>query len=132
LARILLDTSVIVWAYATGIEALPKQVQQLLISPETERLLSSVSLTEITVKTTISKALIFPYSAVLEAIQDMRLTVLPYSPAHALALFQLPFLEDHRDPFDRMLIATALQEKVPIVTGDRQFKRYKGLEVIWK
>jgi PIN domain nuclease of toxin-antitoxin system len=37
----------------------------------------------------------------------------------------------HRDPFDRMIIATALVEGVPSISGDRQFARYKGLQVIW-
>ena len=37
----------------------------------------------------------------------------------------------HRDPFDRMLIATALAEEIPLIGSDRLFKRYKGLKVIW-
>jgi PIN domain nuclease of toxin-antitoxin system len=36
----------------------------------------------------------------------------------------------HRDPFDRMLIATALAGEIPLVGSDRQFKKYKGLRVI--
>lgn len=43
-------------------------------------------------------------------------------------LFELPLL--HREPFDRMLIATALAEDVPLVSIDRQFPKYKGLRVI--
>jgi PIN domain nuclease of toxin-antitoxin system len=37
----------------------------------------------------------------------------------------------HRDPFDRMLIATALAENIPIVAAERSFKRYRALKVIW-
>jgi PIN domain nuclease of toxin-antitoxin system len=44
-------------------------------------------------------------------------------------LFGLP--QHHRDPFDRMLIATALAEDIPVVTSDRRFKDYRGLRVIW-
>jgi PIN domain nuclease of toxin-antitoxin system len=36
----------------------------------------------------------------------------------------------HRDPFDRILIAQAIVESVPIVTADRQFARY-DVETIW-
>ena len=36
----------------------------------------------------------------------------------------------HRDPFDRMLIANALAEGIPIVTRDREFSAYRGLNVI--
>jgi PIN domain nuclease of toxin-antitoxin system len=37
----------------------------------------------------------------------------------------------HGDPFDRMLIATALAEDIAIVARDREFRKYKGLRVIW-
>lgn len=44
-------------------------------------------------------------------------------------MFDLPL--HHRDPFDRMLIATALSEDVPIVSLDSEFKAYWGLKVIF-
>ena len=59
----------------------------------------------------------------------MGLVNIPYTARHAMQLFDLPL--HHYDPFDRMLIATALVEGVPVVTGDREFKRYRGLSVIW-
>jgi PIN domain nuclease of toxin-antitoxin system len=37
----------------------------------------------------------------------------------------------HADPFDRMIIATALVEDVPLIGGDGQFARYEGLRAIW-
>lgn len=64
------------------------------------------------------------------AIRDLRLTTITFGPRHALRLFSLP-LTDHHDPFDRMLICTALTEKVPVVGSDRKFKKYPGLEVFW-
>jgi PIN domain nuclease of toxin-antitoxin system len=36
----------------------------------------------------------------------------------------------HSDPFDRMILATALTEDVPVLTRDRQFRRYKMIQVI--
>jgi PIN domain nuclease of toxin-antitoxin system len=45
-----------------------------------------------------------------------------------MLMFDLPL--HHRDPFDRMLIATALSEAVPIITADVEFKGYRGLKVI--
>ena len=57
------------------------------------------------------------------------LTVLPLTAEHSPRLFGLP--THHSDPFDRMLIATALVEDVPIVASDREFKRYEGVNVMW-
>lgn len=64
-----------------------------------------------------------------EAVRDIRISILPFDAQHAYRMFSLPL--HHRDPFDRMIIATALKEKLPIVTGDRVFRRYKGLNLIW-
>lgn len=47
---------------------------------------------------------------------------------HAIALQELPL--HHRDPFDRMLIAQAIAEGVPIVTNDAMIRRYP-VEVVW-
>jgi prevent-host-death family protein len=64
-----------------------------------------------------------------QAVQDMLITVIPFAPRHAYRLYSLPV--HHGDPFDRMIISTALVENMPIV-GDRQFTSYKGLTVIWR
>jgi PIN domain nuclease of toxin-antitoxin system len=64
-----------------------------------------------------------------QLIFDLSLTVLPLTAEHSLKLFELP--AHHSDPFDRMLIATALVEDVAIIASDREFRRYEGLWVIW-
>jgi PIN domain nuclease of toxin-antitoxin system len=70
-----------------------------------------------------------PEALVRQAVQDLALTVIAFEPRHAYRLFTLPM--HHGDPFDRMIIATALVEDVPLIGGDRQFARYKGLQAIW-
>jgi PIN domain nuclease of toxin-antitoxin system len=37
----------------------------------------------------------------------------------------------HTDPFDRQIIAQALQERIPVVTPDAKFSLYEGLQVLW-
>jgi PIN domain nuclease of toxin-antitoxin system len=53
---------------------------------------------------------------------------LPVSTQHAWHVRKLP--THHRDPFDRLLVAQALVEQVPVVTGDRSFVEY-GVVVCW-
>jgi PIN domain nuclease of toxin-antitoxin system len=126
--RVLLDTQVIVHAYI-GDVPLSRKVYALLSNPETVPLISAISMMEIAMKHDAGK-LEMGADETREAIRDLRLQVIPFAPNHALRLYGLAF--HHRDPFDRMLIATALAEDIPLVGADRQFKKYKGLKVIWR
>jgi PIN domain nuclease of toxin-antitoxin system len=125
--RVLLDTQVLVHAYI-GDVPLPRKVYTLLSSAETLPLVSAVSIMEIAMKHDAGK-MKMAAAETRQAIRDLRLQVIPFELDHALHLYDLP--RHHRDPFDRMLIATALAEEIPLVGSDRQFKKYKGLRVIW-
>lgn len=109
------------------IERFGLHARKLIEDEDSDLLLSSVSITEIAIKTSIKK-LEITTSDTLKAIQDLRLILIPFEPRHAMLMFDLPL--HHRDPFDRMLIATALSEAVPIITADVEFKGYRGLKVI--
>ena len=126
--QVLFDTTALyVAAGISGVVFTPK-VQRLLENPETVRIVSSVSFTEIAIKANRG---LTPLTRkhIEKLIFDLDLTVLPFTAEHSLRLFGLP--AHHSDPFDRMLIATALVEDISIVASDREFKRYKGLRVIW-
>lgn len=90
--------------------------------------LSTVSLIEIATKNTVGK-LDMAEDETRRAIRKLHISVLPFEPQHAFEMFSLP--PHHRDPFDRMILATAIAEKLPIVTGDRIFRRYSEVKVIW-
>jgi len=126
--RMLLDTQVLVHAYI-GDVPLPRKVYALLASPEALPLISAISIMEIAMKHDAGK-LKMGAAETRQAIRDLRLQLIPFGLDHALSLYGLP--QHHRDPFDRMLIATALAEQIPLIGSDRQFKKYKGLKVIWQ
>lgn len=128
MSRVLLDTQVFCVAAIEGIHALPKKVQTILADPNTERLLSAASIMEVVIKDATGK-LKFAEAQAHQAAADLKLTQIPFTPQYAYRLYSLPL--HHRDPFDRMLIATALVENVSLIGGDGQFKKYKGLKVIW-
>jgi PIN domain nuclease of toxin-antitoxin system len=125
--RVLLDTQVLVHAYI-GDVPLSRKVYALLSSAETLPVISAVSVMEIAMKHDAGK-LKMGASETRQAIRDLGLQVISFGPEHALRLYGLPL--HHRDPFDRMLVATALAEEIPLIGLDRVFKRYKGLKVIW-
>jgi PIN domain nuclease of toxin-antitoxin system len=125
--RLLLDTAVLIFAVEAP-DRLSRRAAAALKSPENVRELSSISLAEIAVKSSLGKLRI---SAPLarQALDDLDVRVLPFTSDHAFRLFELP--AHHRDPFDRQIIAQALSEDIAVVTPDRQFSSYKGLKLIW-
>jgi len=110
-------------------ENLSRKTLSLLRDPKNDRLLSTASIWEITIKYRIGK---LPLPTAPSDYVPSRLVLTVTTPlaigvAHALRVGDLP--GHHRDPFDRMLVAQALVEGIPIVTSDRQFTKY-GVEVI--
>lgn len=126
----LLDTSAFLSAALDGLEALPGRVRKILIDEGNDLVLSTVSITEIAVKHGAGK-LAFGARETKQALTDLQIRVLPYEIRHTFQYFQLQNRAMHKDPFDRMIIATALRENLPVLSSDRQFKAYPGLKVIW-
>lgn len=105
----------------------PRKADQFLTRPSTEFVISIVTAWEITLKPKLGHT----PDDLERAIQEIGATLLPIKFAHLDALTRLPFYEHHKDPFDRILIAQALAERLPVVSSDMNFKEYKGLQVIW-
>jgi PIN domain nuclease of toxin-antitoxin system len=54
---------------------------------------------------------------------------LPLRRQHVERLFDLPL--HHQDPFDRLIISTALSDGLPLISRDQHFRKYKGLRIVW-
>lgn len=119
----LLDTQVWLWMLAAP-ERLADGTRELLALESTVRLVSAASVWEIAVKHRLGKLpLTGTPEAVLPALmKDTRATPLAVEHSHALRVGALPM--HHRDPFDRLLIAQAQIEGVPLLTVDRQMSAY--------
>ena len=92
-------------------------------------LLSVASIWEIVVKAACGR-LSFPQPAapyLREQVRQTRVEVLPIVLSHVLRLESLPMR--HRDPFDRILLAQALEEGIPLVSRDRALDAY-GVEML--
>lgn len=64
-----------------------------------------------------------------QALMRRRLTLVPISPALAHLAATLPW--EHRDPADRVIVATALWQRVPLVTCDERIHRFSAVEAVW-
>jgi PIN domain nuclease of toxin-antitoxin system len=125
--NLLLDTHALLWAL-TDDSKLSERVRELL--PHADTWLSVASLWEILIKTQSGKiSLPQPTGPFLMSkLQLNGVRLLHIKPDHVLRVESLP--NHHRDPFDRILIAQSLEEKLPVVTADRIFARYP-VQLIW-
>lgn len=127
--RVLLDTHALLW-FLRDDRRLNRYAHDLIIAPTTDVLLSVGSLWEITIKASLGKiTLDEPFEELIPSrLAADRIEVLPVEVRHLAALRRLPF--HHRDPFDRLFIAQAIAEGMPVITHDAVFAEY-DVEVIW-
>jgi PIN domain nuclease of toxin-antitoxin system len=120
---VLLDTHTFLW-FALDDPQLSGPAKALIVDPGNEKLVSPASYWELAIKISIGKyALAAPYEQfVREGLFGNGFIILPVEPHHTALLTTLPF--HHRDPFDRLLVAQAIAEAVPIVSGDAAFDAY--------
>ncbi len=122
--KILVDTHIYLWMLSYP-EKLSRKRRYELESPANEVFLSAMSIAELMIKHLIGKIEI-EFNP-LEMAQRIGLEILNFSGAEALVLGELPF--HHRDPFDRMLIAQALVNKLALMSDDSKFLPY-GCKII--
>jgi len=123
--RCLLDSNAVihVWQGWTGFG---RALEDALVDPSNTVYMSSVSAAELAIKISSGK-LEPPPRPMPEVIELLNWVELPFTVKHAERMYQLP--DVHKDPFDRMIIAQALTEGLPVVTTDRIFAAY-GIQVI--
>jgi PIN domain nuclease of toxin-antitoxin system len=111
---------VFIWAVATPAR-LEAQQLRAVAAPENQVFLSSATVWAIAIKHAIGR-LVFPIDVLDETARRMGFEMLPISQAHAIRAGSLP--RHHADPFDRMLVAQAMEENLVLVTSDPQMARY--------
>jgi PIN domain nuclease of toxin-antitoxin system len=121
--KLLLDTHIFIW-WADQPEKLSPAALSALEDEANELLLSVASVWEMQIKIQLGKLkLSLPLKELIQNQQETNdLMVSPVALTYVLALDSLPF--HHKDPFDRLLIAQSIEEKLTIVTADSQFSAY--------
>ncbi|HEY6391175.1 MAG TPA: type II toxin-antitoxin system VapC family toxin [Bryobacteraceae bacterium] len=117
--RILLDTHLLLWWLGNS-PGLSESASALIGEPENTVFISAVSLWEIWLKESLGKLRLpadFEARLAAEPFES-----LPLSAVHARQVALLPWR--HRDPFDRMLVAQALTEKLILLTADHRLILY--------
>jgi PIN domain nuclease of toxin-antitoxin system len=127
--RLLLDTHALLW-WVTDAPDLSRRARAAIAAPGNECLVSAATAWELAIKVSLGR---LEVSGGLERFLAEQLAVnrfraLPIEVAHAVRVARLPF--HHRDPFDRLLAAQALEEGAALVSADKVLSRY-GVRRIW-
>ena len=128
--RLLLDTHALLWALLDP-SRIPPATLDAVRAPSTELVVSAASAWEIATKHRLGKldgarAVVLGYP---DHLSRLRATELPVTGHHALVAGTLTW--EHRDPFDRMIVAQAMIESIPVATGDRALAGFPGIHVGW-
>ena len=121
---VLLDTQVWLWMLAAP-DRLSPTSRSLVTAPDTELLFSAASAWEIAIKYALGKVRLLDAPSLLIPGLMTKTGVTPLAVLHRHALHVATLPAHHRDPFDRLLVAQAQLERVPILTADRSFSRYE-------
>src|SRR5580704_3192146 len=127
--RLLLDTHALLWWLEEN-PSLPRSARKLIANKSNDVLVSAASAWEVATKVRLGKLpvaidLAHDFSAYLDR---ERFETLAVSAEHGIRAGLLP--GPHKDPFDRMLIAQAQAENIPIVSNEISFESY-GVRLLW-
>ncbi|MFZ2854798.1 MAG: type II toxin-antitoxin system VapC family toxin [Rhodocyclaceae bacterium] len=122
--RILLDTHVFIWAVTDDPRLTP--VARATIEEADAVYVSAASIWEVAIKSALGK-IDADAEEMARAIKDSGFVELPVSTAHAAQVARLPLLNDHKDPFDRLLVAQSMIEPLVLLSADAKVLAYGGL-----
>jgi PIN domain nuclease of toxin-antitoxin system len=127
--KVLVDTHALLW-WVGGDTRLSDPARGILEEGANQRLVSIVTLWEIAIKISLGRLPTYglTVSRVAEQLHEQNFALLPIRLGDLVRIENLPWI--HRDPFDRLLIAQALEENIPLLTSDAAILRY-AVRTIW-
>jgi len=127
---ILLDTCTLLWVMAND-GKLSKRAKEMIENDHGPLYLSSISAFEIGILTKKKRVMLeLPFSEwIKNSIEFLAIREIPITTSIATLAADLDDI--HRDPADRLIIATAIENNLTILTPDANIHRYKDVKVIW-
>jgi len=121
----LIDTQILIWTLETP-SKVSNQIKEILEDLDNEIFISQISLFEISIKTSIGKIKVDrKINDWVKSIKASSISILPIEISHFKCFEQLPIYKIHKDPFDRLIIATAIAEGFTLISSDQNFPLYQ-------
>ena len=128
MGRYLLDTHIVMW-FLNGDKSISKTTKETILNLSNIKYISIASAWEIAIKLSIGKLnIVKSTEEFLYDAEENGFIIIPIPRASLTVLETLPMI--HRDPFDRLLIATALTEQMTLITDDENIQKYE-VPQIW-
>lgn len=125
----LLDTHTLLWLLDNN-PRLSAKACEVLAPPDSSRFISICSFWELAIKKSMNKVeMSYAPADLMEKMPQLGISILGIKPEYVRELETLPY--HHRDPFDRLIIVTALVEKLIVVSADDKFKNYHPVKTLW-
>lgn len=127
--KLLLDTHAFLW-WVEGTPSVGRRARAAISNPDNEIFFSIASCWELAIKLSLGR---LRFTQKLDRFIAEQLALNGFSLfdlelKHAVRVAGLPF--HHRDPFDRLLVAQALEDELAVASADRVFRKY-GVTLVW-
>jgi PIN domain nuclease of toxin-antitoxin system len=130
--KYLLDTHTLIWFLENNPKLSPT-AKAIIEHLDNEIFVSMASWFEISIKVRVGK-LTLPDSLeeIMSRTASIEIKSINILESHIISYQQLPFFEQHRDPFDRIISVTAIVENLTLITSDQKFNLYQDqLALAW-
>jgi PIN domain nuclease of toxin-antitoxin system len=125
---LLLDTHALIW-FLEGDSQLSQTAKSEISNPDNTCFISQASLWEMSIKLSLGKLeMKYSYQDLPKLMRENDIEILTIEFEHFEYIINLPFY--HKDPFDRIIIAQSIIEKIPLISIDGCFKDYP-VDLIW-
>ena len=128
--RFLVDSHTLIWFLSADKQLSSKAKKQIDDFPATSCFVSVATFWELAIKINLGKInFLHPFAELQAKVIENNFEILPVTFEHTLIVSTLPL--HHRDPFDRIIIAQALEGNLTIITHDKNFQSYKNIHLLW-
>lgn len=130
--RFYLDTNILIYLLRAERDELCPDVLSVISNYESIMLTSTVCVQELIHLFQIGKITLTKRNRdtdlekVPKWLDDLGIRIVPVGVPHLQRLAGLPLFDDHRDPNDRLIAAQAISDRVPLISSDRKFERYRA------